>query len=476
MKPAESRPPSAYPGNPQSWQQLLARPERALILVLLGLWLWAALSPGFHLRQVKDSLSYLKAAELSGWVPVLSSVRTLGYPLLLRGLQHLSPNLAVLPLLQLALLLAAILVYRHALARCGLAPWLTVAAALPLALGPMGWRFPQLLLAESVAVSCALLAMSCLLALVAGARDAGWWLGLAGATFWCYQTRPAFLFLVAWVPVAGLALRWQLEGRGSGWLRRRSFGLGLAAASVLPFLLFCTLRWAVVGHFGLVSFGGFNTIGIAAPLLEPSLVAELPPARRPLAAAIIDRQRAEGVEPLAQLAGHSWWQRLRHWQDTYNPNIWRVAVPAGEQLLGSAEGERNEVALNRDLAALAAAVLARRPGAYLQWIAFNLAWGVAYTTLRLLWLPLLALALAAGWSWSRRPAGGWRPALRELPWRQLLLPLHLAGSFFLAGLLLVVLVEPAEERYLIQLSFLAAGALVVPLVSLLGQAAQPRKA
>ncbi len=65
-------------------------------------------------------------------------------------------------------------------------------------------------------------------------------------------------------------------------------------ATTLPFLLFAGLSLAVVGHLGLVPFGGTNLVDLAACLLDAYVVRQLPeehrgPARRMLEPARRDR-------------------------------------------------------------------------------------------------------------------------------------------------------------------------------------------
>ena len=70
--------------------------------------------------------------------------------------------------------------------------------------------------------------------------------------------------------------------------------VGLCSIAIVPFLLFCFLRWVVVGHFGLVSFGGMNIIGIAGQFLTEDMIPKLPETVQPLAVRVL-ATRAERV-------------------------------------------------------------------------------------------------------------------------------------------------------------------------------------
>src|SRR5260370_19503956 len=67
-------------------------------------------------------------------------------------------------------------------------------------------------------------------------------------------------------------------------------GLVLVAVSTVPFLGFCTYRWAKTGHFGLTSFGGFTAIGVVGQFLTEDLVPDLPEEVRPLALKALERR------------------------------------------------------------------------------------------------------------------------------------------------------------------------------------------
>jgi hypothetical protein len=136
-----------------------------------------------------------------------------------------------------------------------------------------------------------------------------------------------------------------------GWARLAA----LIAASTAPLLAFCTLLWASVGHFGLVSFGGFNVLGIAVQLLTPEVAEELPEHLQPLAHAMFQKER-----------------ELPHWKpptgyynqfDNYDVAIYHVAKPAARELYGEDERLANE-----RLGELAHSVLRARPMAYVRWL------------------------------------------------------------------------------------------------------------
>ena len=120
--------------------------------------------------------------------------------------------------------------------------------------------------------------------------------------------------------------RWALLGKAV-WL-----GAGLAA----PLVAVCALRWAVVGHFGFVSFGGYNIIGIAGQLLDEELVRELPAGNRQLAEEVLRaREQYPGFERPADFLAM---ERM------YNVTVWDVSVPVARRLYAG-----DTVAVNREL-------------------------------------------------------------------------------------------------------------------------------
>ncbi|MBW3599633.1 MAG: hypothetical protein KY475_20465, partial [Planctomycetes bacterium] len=206
------------------------------------------------------------------------------------------------------------------------------------------------------------------------------------------------------------------------------------------YLAFCGARWATVGHFGLVSFGGYNAVGISGQLLTPEVAAELPPRVQPLAASILEGRRetpgwsnAGGYEEMAE---------------NYNVMVWEIAAPAARELYGD-----EDVLVNRRMSELARRVLLARPSAFVLWLKSAIKHGLVQLfdhgflepPGRILLLALAACHVLLLARLRRRPASerGWASPYFE-PHAAFLMAL----VFALAKLSLVVLVEPPIGRYM----------------------------
>ncbi len=181
--------------------------------------------------------------------------------------------------------------------------------------------------------------------------------------------RPAYLFYVALVPVLGAILvarrHWGASDRP---LWRREF-LVLCLAVGIPLCCWCTLRWIVVGRFGVVSFGGYNLVGVTGQFLDEDVATELPAEQQPLARAALKRHRDlapdELVMPDASPLNYT------RMESNYDTTIWEVFTPAARDLYGD-----DDVAVNTHLKGIAVEIIRVRPASYVLWLAKALRQGV----------------------------------------------------------------------------------------------------
>lgn len=211
----------------------------------------------------------------------------------------------------------------------------------------------------------------------------------------------------------------------------------------MPFLAFCTLRWFVVGHWGLVSFGGYNIVGITGQFLDEQLAEELPAEIQPLAKDILTRRAAiEGFHAEADFLSM---------ERFYNDIIWKVSLPAATSRYGD-----DRVALNRAMTQLSVEVIKRRPSRYGQWLFRNAKHAVGQAHLLLLldrscvlmFVILLASHFASLWMGPPKIAR----SQSSIEWQTDFVERHLliwtAIGFLVAKTALVIIVEPAIDRYM----------------------------
>lgn len=429
---------------PAAW--LLAMP--ILVLALLGV--FGRLTPAFEL----DSHGY-SGFDGSSLPAIFSQIRTFFYPLFLRSVGLFGVGPAAIPVAHwAAAMLSAWVVYwglRTADYRRWSALWCSVSLMFGRSLIDLGGSITP----DSLAISLAVAAAGCSFAAMSRSSSRLGWAGLALFTFFAYQTHPSYLFMILLWPLLCAILDRFLLRRGASPRDRLRRIIWMLAATAIPFASFCSLRWMVVGHWGLVSFGGYNIIGIAGQFLDPGLVEELPPDLRPLGQAIVDRRVELGIVD-RRAEGGSDWQKADYqaMELRFNSIVWEAAVPAAQEM----HGTDNATAVNRDLSRLSWEVIRRRPGAYLRWLLLNL--NHARQQIFVLALMdkgtmmacgLFLLAFAAAFI-KGSPTGS--ESAKDLVdrSRQRFYEAHFlfwsAVCFALARTSLVILVEPANDRYM----------------------------
>lgn len=446
---------------------------RALIAALVGAFVIFLLFTGGKVDTKKDD-GYLAASEIAGWEHRLAHQRTFGYPLFLRSVRAISPDLAILPFLQAGIFLGALGALYLCLREAGMGAWAAFFGTVPIAANNLLLPMAQRVLTDTVAVSVAMVAMGTLLGALAAPNGKRWIL-FATVLFLAYQVRPVYVFLVPLAPVLAMLLRtgawrqpWRRALSTAGWVTTLAF---------VPLLSFCLLRLIVVGHFGLVSFGGFNLVGIAASLLSKSTVAGLPADLRPLAQTILEQRTERGLKPVQERRVDRFpGARQKHWYREFDPNVWQISGRAAfREAFARYEAEHpkpdekdvatysrwkeerriwSNVEADRRLLALSVAVLSQHGGLYASWVARGLKDGLRWTFGRVRGVTVCALALLAAFLafWLRAlPKGrrGRAEAGRALAASvRSVWPLWCAGSaFYAAHLLLIVLVERPQDRY-----------------------------
>jgi hypothetical protein len=361
--------------------------------------------------------------------------------------------------------LFAVVLFFRALRYFGASPWQAFAAGT----GVLWSVFhdPSLhdVVSDSLAISMAVVTVSLLLFVSATPRRPGPWIGVTLCLALTYHIRPAYLFLIPLVPCLGLLFRaiharWHHEP-----LLWRRYAAALLATAILPFLTFCALRLAVVGHFGLVSFGGWNIVGIAVEMLDRPLIdAHVPEDLRVTALDILQaRDRAHGRHGLTGALREG---RLSvgELNKNYNVNVWEVAAPV---FLGrypeakTAEGKFCSTAINRDLTRLSLSVIRARKSAYLGFFVRNYLMGlgeslglgeIRYANLTWVCFTLAAVSLHVLriLVWPRGLHAPLADDRARCYTMQLMLVLGIL--FTVTGLPLVAMVEPAMSRYVCPLT------------------------
>jgi hypothetical protein len=389
-----------------------------------------------------DTLAY-QTMPLDSLTGALSHVRTIGYPLFLAGVRALTGTDLAAPYFQFACYLLAVIAFTLALRSAGFSPGAQGAVGSVLMWSHAMFDFTGFLHPDSLAVSGAIVSMAALLVAVRPAASWAIWMGLAAAIFITCQMRPAYLFLPPLAPCLGLFLAVVVFRVPLTRGQQARLLAALAAAAGGPLLAFCGLRWFVTGHFGLVSFGGYNLIGVSGQWLDAELARELPEDVRPLAYSI-----------LTQRAAYEAWEPPDNYyacERMYNPTVWRLAIPAARELYGD-----DAVRLNNAVGKLARELIYLRPGRYLRWLVWSGREGMRSCLLlfitdkgtRLSLLALLAIQVVLLKRYWK--SGAVPESLPSSPQRflEVNVLVWLALAFAAAKLMLVIAVEVPTHRYL----------------------------
>lgn len=387
-------------------------------------------SPGFRWKFSSGDVQYF-----------LTSKRTFGYPAFLSLVESLSGGVAAVGAAQLVFYLGSVMLLGWAgqrffgavLPALGLASPLLYFKLLP-------WLTRQVasdLLAAAFAVATLAFFLCQIAPESSSPRGRLSLVGMGVFLFLAYQTRPSYLFLVPLLPLAGLALTtWR--GGPQGWrgaIRHRLLPLGLVA--VLPFLGWCSLRFVLVGEFGLVSFGGMNVIGITAPMVTPEIVPSLPQELQLFGQKLIRQRARRGLAPLEPEVSY------RRWRNEFNDYAHFVSAEALLRTVGGKPGTTKApwAWANRFYGRFSLAMIRLRPDLYARWLL-----GASGETAR--WVAKEPVIRGAGlmsvfgliFALARhRSRWAPSPASREL--------LLLALAWALAGQLLVIAVEVPLARY-----------------------------
>ncbi|HEV7280133.1 MAG TPA: hypothetical protein VGN57_07975 [Pirellulaceae bacterium] len=449
--------------------------KRALASPYVWIALAAAVALASHaalgnlrVHEEPDTASY-RDFDASTLEAALSEIRTFGYPLFLKGLGALGIGEAEVPFIHFVVSVLAACVFCAGLQSAGFGRPAAAASSGSLLFLDAGRGFLSDVTPDSLALSLAVASTGVFF--VAISRRGNWlaFAALAALTFLTYQFRPAYLFLIPLWPALALVLETFLTRREDPVRRRIARLGGYLVATALPFLLFCGLRLALVGHFGLVSFGGYNVVGIAAQFLDEPLAREMPGDLRPLAEEIVRRRSdVQGIAPPTDFYAM---------EASYNPTVWGLTVPVAREF---AEGD--EVRANDSLSRLSGEIIRRRPQAYARWLFWNgkhavrqcltlAACDVATLLIVAALVGMHAFRLVRGRSVLPEERIDDRPETLARRRTEDHLLLWTAGAFCAAKALLVVGVEPAIGRYMV-----SAVAFVPPAIAVLAARSAERLA
>lgn len=388
----------------------------------------------FEATSQFDTASY-RDYSVENLTDALNDTRTFVYPCVLLLFRESDGSERLIPWFQYACSAASTGFFMAVLLRCKWNSWMALAAASPILVSPMVLDYCGVLTPDLLAQSLAVAVVSLWIVAV----HAGWspwaYFGLTVSIFLTYQTKPSYLFLLAFVPIGGWIARWWLTpAKRDAW----RVALRLSLVTLCPFFAWCAMRWFVVGHFGLVSFGGYNIIGIAGQLLEKEQLSQINSDVRPLAENLLKRRAAQ-----------KYWPQSRDYESMeahFNQTVWELAVPAASELYNA-----DSRLMNFYMSTLSGQVFLSAPKSYLMWVFWAGKRAVRASlelTLRnpisIFAFPLMLWAFAT--RWRRQSLGAELTVTSEYD-AEFQMMVWTALGYAICKLGLVILVEPPIDRY-----------------------------
>lgn len=354
---------SSHRGLMGTVRSSLGSPSGGLILLAVATVVSAIAMGMLHLGAAGDSASYLEASR-HGWLGLLGGVRSFGYPLFLKVVQWLSPQLSILPLVQMGIHVAVAFFLYGALRRYGAPAWQSFALAGAFLLTLLNDPSSQCIMSDFLGRALSAGVLASLFWVTADRPGRMSWVALGAFLLGAWAVRPLNVIWVVLAPFVGIIL-YLVEHHTEPAQKRAAwpFVMRLVAVGLFPLLAFCALRLWVVNDFGVVSFGGYQASGLAVGLLDPSVVEKVPADVRPLAQALLAERQRKGVPAVVGPRGLD----MGLWKRDFNIEAWGIAAPVAAQLYG-----QNAVLANRRLGELSRYVLRRHLRAYLLFALTNL--------------------------------------------------------------------------------------------------------
>ncbi len=325
-------------------------------IFVVGIWLSA--TGRFAPVIVNDTIGYSNF-PFHSMEAALDHIRTPGYPIFLQLNRLFAEGFNSVPLAHYVVYLVATLIFFIGVWKVTASRVIACASASTLLYSRVLHGYVDTIAADTVAAAAGIAV--CGLALWRITETKRWLTGcLVVATAIGWFIRPSYLFLISLVPM----LTWLIHsavpttGNRSTW-RNVLLALCITAG---PVLAYSSLRYCVVGRFGIVSFGGYNQVGIAGQFLRQDDLNQLSPDLRPTAETVL-QYRASGELPPGQYDNLPQMNYMRL-EDRYDITIWHEFSPAAEDHVG-----HDARAVNTLLRRLGTELIYLHPREYVVWLA-----------------------------------------------------------------------------------------------------------
>jgi hypothetical protein len=246
--------------------------------------------------------------------------------------------------------------------------------------------------------------------------------------------------------------------------RRISYGrlfVKMLAVGIVPFLVFCAVRWMKVGSFGVTPLGSWNLAVLTIQFLNRDQLTRFEEDLRPVVEAIIESRDAQGLGPPegAKLIPMPMYNNayLMTGRDVYYPVLRKhLKEVRGLELPDEADFPFSEHLgeLDRFSRKIALATLQIAPGIYVLYLMKSFLFAVAFTLYATGVIAVMAIVLFAtqvAWLLVRRGPPGTADeaslAVRR-DWEEIRTMLCISGLFYFGSLSVFLPVMSPDGRYL----------------------------
>ncbi|TWU03486.1 hypothetical protein [Neorhodopirellula pilleata] len=420
--------------SPKTFPLRLATAIAALMLVCF---VSGRMTP--HL--VSDTPSYIDYRFASA-DEVARSVRTPGYPLLIRASELLfssgESSLQALVIFQIVVHAIAVTVWLDELFRWSVPRRAAIVGCIAFAVTNTFWDHINTIATDSISMSLGMI----IAALVVRVWRVGnsWRTTIAIGTLVIavIAIRPAYLFLMPWMFAAMM-----FRPAGSAYVvgRTRWFdAIGIIMLPLVALIVWCGFRGSVTGDYGILPFGHQNMAAVTTQLLDNDELADLTKERfdPPLAdlGAAIGRARWEVMDM------HSRADSYMSLENRWDEMTYSIVIPAAERVIGG-----DVVVQHRALSKLDSAIVAEYPWRYAKWLALAIRRGVWGSAANMVMHPVyfpcwIALAVWA-FVWSTRSS----VQKNAIDWSPIKPLVMVTVSYALMKITFVALTSPPIGRF-----------------------------
>lgn len=349
-----------------------------------------------RLHEVNDSPSYLNYS-FESLSSAMASIRTPGYPLFV-AIVGSTIGLAFVPAIQVLLHAFAAWCLGEELLERKMPEWSALGAGAAVLIGCTPTDHIHTLSTDAPAASLGIIVVVLLLR-ATRLQHWSWWVACGTLTLLTIFVRPAYLFLLVWLPIAGALLHRHDRGltllRGDPKLRIWHASI-MAAAVLAAVLAWMTARKLVVNDFGLVPFGHQNLSAVLVQTVPQKKLARLNGDGGELGALVAQKMEEAGFEMADERSSLTTMQIESQW-DRIN---YEIIIPTARELESLREADDAlSVREHRRIASMNSAIFSSSPKGYFRWLmlaARRAVWGsVANIAMHPIFLGLIVAGAVA---------------------------------------------------------------------------------